>query len=856
MRSSELFPFVFRWDSAPEGVADFRFLLHTPAGVYGHVRPAPDGHYYLNRQRMRFFGVNLTAGSCFPPKSEAPKIAERLARAGINCVRWHHMDSTWSQPSLIDYSKGNSLILNPEALDRMDFFFAELKKRGIYSNINLVVGRRFFSADGLPKEIDQVEDVKHQHGIGFFYAPLIELQKQFARQLLTHRNPYTGQTYAEDPAVAFVEINNENGALQSWFLGVYDAMPAVFQDDLQRQWNEWLLNKYRETARLRRAWGERSEPLGESLLQNANFERGLDAWTLEQHAGAEATAELVEGALRIQIRRAGSAGWHVQFNQAGLRVEQEKLYTVRFEARADTPREIQVSISMAHEPWRALGGTHRVTLTPEWRTYELAIVVQQADENARLLFTEMGTQQGEVWLRNLSLQPGGTLRVLPEGDVLVRKQVPLVWRRQWGGYSDTIQRDWLQFVRQMEGTYWQTLTQFLKKELGVRCIVMGTIVGCSVPSLMRELDTVDTHAYWQHPEFPNQPWSGTDWFVRNLPMVNTGAGTLSGLAVKRSAIKPFTVSEYDHPAPNQFCAEGVLMLSAYAALQDWDGIFFYTYNHRNTDLDAQRITGFFDYDQHPIKWGLLRAGAALFLRGDVRRARQLVVALLTPDQEIEALRESWGWRLTDGGDAGLDGRLAFQHRVGVATVPAQIAPSAIRPEQAKLNPKRYESDTGEVIWAGFEEQRGVVYTRTRKSKIAVGFLEGRTLNMGEGYNLKCVKAPLGGFGAFAFTIVAEKPDLKALVTVASYAENTGWGWRDLGESRVTLRDEWGRAPTLVATPTLELTLPVSTDRLQVWILDAEGRRVSQVRPKSAGKGQSVVTFSPDHRTMWYEIVIR
>lgn len=856
MRSSELFPFVFRWYSAPEGIADFRFLLHTPAGVHGHVRPAPDGHYYLNRQRMRFFGINLTAGACFPQKSDAPQIAERLARAGINCVRWHHMDSTWSQPSLIDYSKGNSLSLNPDALDRMDFFFAELKKRGIYSNINLVVGRRFFSADGLPQEIDQVGDVKHQHGIGFFYAPLIELQKQFARQLLTHRNPYTGQTYAEDPAVAFVEINNENGALQSWFLGVYDAMPAVFQDDLQRQWNEWLLNKYRETARLRLSWGERSEPLGESLLQNGNFQQGLEAWTLEQHAGAEATAELVEGALRIQIRRTGSAGWHVQFNQAGLRVAQGQLYTVRFEARTDAPREIQVSISMAHEPWQALGGTHRVTLTPEWRTYELTIVVNQSDAQARLLFSEMGTQKGEVWLRNLSLQQGGTLRLLPEGDVLLRKQVPLVWRRQWGGYSEAIQRDWLQFLRQREGAYWQALAQFLKKEVGVRCIVMGTIVGCSVPSLMRELDTVDAHAYWQHPEFPNQAWSATDWFVRNLPMVNSGAGTLSGLAVKRSAIKPFTVTEYDHPAPNPFCAEGILMLSAYAALQDWDGIFFYTYSHRNTDLDAQRLTGFFDYDQHPVKWGFLRAGAALFLRGDVGRARQLVTALLTLDQEIEALRGSWGWRLTDGGDAGLDGRLAFQHRVAVATTPAQIPPSAIRPEQAKLNPNRYESDTGEVIWAGFDEQRGVVYTRTRKSKIAVGFLEGRTLNLSEGYYLKCLKAPLGGFGAFAFTVVTDKPELKALVTVASYAENTGWGWRELGESRVTLRDEWGRAPTLLATPTLELTLPVSPDRLQVWILDAEGKRVSQVRPKAGGPGRSVVTFSPEHRTMWYEIVIR
>ncbi len=856
MQKDRLFPFVFRWDSAPEGVADFRFLLHTPAGVYGPVRPAPDGHYYLNRQRMRFFGINLAAGACFPAKSDAPKIAERLARVGINCVRWHHMDSTWSQPSLIDYGKNSSLNLDSEALDRMDFFFAELKKRGIYSNINLVVGRRFFSTDGLPKEIDEVDDVKHQHGIGFFYAPLLELQKRFARQLLTHRNPYTGLTYAEDPAVAFVEINNENGALQSWFSGVYDRMPALFQEDLQRQWNEWLQSKYREPARLRRAWGERGEPLGESLLQNGNFERELESWVVEQHADAQAEASAEEGALHIRIRQTSYAGWHVQFHQPKLRIEKDKLYTIRFSARADTPRTITVSLSMAHEPWEALGGTHQVALTPEWREYELVVLTHQADENARLLFSDMGTQGGEVWFRTISLQPGGALRVLKSDEEFTRKQIPIVLRREWGRYPEAVQRDWLQFVREMEGNYWQTLTQYLKKELGVRSMVIGTIVGCSVPSLMRELDTVDTHAYWQHPEFPNQPWSGTDWFVRNLPMVNSGAGTLAGLAVKRAAVKPFTVTEYDHATPNQFCAEGVLMLSAYAALQDWDGIFFYTYSHRNTEHDAQRITGFFDYDQHPVKWGLLRAGSALFLRGDVKRARQLIVALLTPEQEISALRSSWAWRLVDGNDAELDGRLAFQHRIAVATSRGQIGPSAIRPDQAKLNPQRYESDTGEVIWAGFNEQKGVVYTRTPKSKIAVGFLEGRTLNMGDGYQLKCLQAPLGGFGAFALTVVSDSPEFKALITVVSYAENTDWGWRDLGDSRVTVRNEWGRAPTLVATPTLELTIPVSTDRLQVWILDADGKRVRQLRPKAVNRSQALVTFEPEHRTMWYELVIR
>ena len=64
-----------------------------------------------------------------------------------------------------------------------------------------------------------------RHMVGFYDPKMIELQKEFARTLLTHRNTVTGLTYAEDPAVAFVEINNEYGLIRSWCDGRLDSMP-------------------------------------------------------------------------------------------------------------------------------------------------------------------------------------------------------------------------------------------------------------------------------------------------------------------------------------------------------------------------------------------------------------------------------------------------------------------------------------------------------------------------------------------------------------------------------------------------------------------------------------------------------
>ncbi|MER3403334.1 MAG: hypothetical protein C4337_08630 [Armatimonadota bacterium] len=90
--------------------------------------------------------------------------------------------------------------------------------------------------------------------------------------------------------------------------------------------------------------------------------------------------------------------------------------------------------------------------------------------------------------------------------------------------------------------------RFLNETLQVKGVVFGTIVRCSTPDLMVELDAIDTHGYWQHPEFPNQPWSATEWFVRNLPMVNSGGGTLTHLATCRLLFRTFNVTEYNHPA--------------------------------------------------------------------------------------------------------------------------------------------------------------------------------------------------------------------------------------------------------------------------------------------------------------------
>ncbi len=61
---------------------------------------------------------------------------------------------------------------------------------------------------------------------------------------MTPTNPFTGLSLAQDPAVAFVEILNENGLIQKWYDGGLDRLPEPYAGQLRAKWIRWLAQRY------------------------------------------------------------------------------------------------------------------------------------------------------------------------------------------------------------------------------------------------------------------------------------------------------------------------------------------------------------------------------------------------------------------------------------------------------------------------------------------------------------------------------------------------------------------------------------------------------------------------------------
>ncbi|MGD8238504.1 MAG: hypothetical protein PVH68_08140, partial [Armatimonadota bacterium] len=361
----------------------------------------------------------------------------------------------------------------------------------------------------------------------------------------------------------------------------------------------------------------------------------------------------------------------------------------------------------------------------------------------------------------------------------------------------------------------------------------------------------DAHAYWHHPWVPGRAWDSNDWWVTNESMVSAKGGTLPSLAARRVAGYPYTISEYNHPAPNTYSSEAYLLLAAYGALQDWDGIFSFAYCH-NDQWDVQRIASYFDIKSHPTKLVTLPAAAALFRRPDVARARRQTVATTNPRASVAAglNNPASGSYATSYGvspEAALIRRLAVRLTDG----PVKLAGPAKGADQDSL----YVSDTGELTWDGRDPEHARVLIDAANSKAVIGFCDGESFELGD--VTIAVGATMQGWAAITATAVDARGFRRAgriLITATGHAENPGWGWEQEGK-RVTVRRNWGEAPSMVEGIPAEILLPIAAERIEAHVLDERGQR-RHALPVRARNGRAAIAIGPEHRSLWYEVLIR
>lgn len=846
----ELFPFVISYDG-PQNATSMAHLLDAPAGNGGFLR-VENGHFVNSKGRVRLHATNLTGPANFPTHEEADLLAERLARFGLNCVRLHYFDSAYGTflfdplPGIVEENEKTQKILSAKQRDRQDYLIAALKKRGIYVNMNLHVARFWDERDGFVKGGPWANK-----GTDNFEPRMIDEQKKYARELLTHVNPYTGLAYVEEPAVAVIEINNENALWQNYRGGAMDSLPKPYADELQRQWNVWLSKKYGSTQALKDVWKTEEIVLHDEQIPEGKFTEPIKfdgkTWQLLQRQPKSASVESANGVLTLKVSASGEMFPKIHRR---VKVKKNQVYTLSFRIRrldGQGTAEVGTAVADSVEGWRSLGLLTRYQVGREWKTLTFPIYASEDSDEAQVQITRFAV--GSYEIADLSFQSGA--KGFELSGSLEEKTIPILKSRDFA--PPQLHTDFAGFLNDTEFAYWNGMRDFIHDELHAPQPISGTQLNYSPSFVQASLDYVDHHAYWLHPSVC------ANWEIGNRPMVNSSWNCVSSMAAQRVAGKPFTVSEYNHPFPNYYGAEGQPMLRAYGAFQDWDGVFEYTYNH-NPDFQPQKNTYFFSMICRTDVLAHIPACAAIFLRGDVQKAKECVTASFTTQDELDRIARRQTVSIGIG-NQGLDASLALLHQTQVQLHAAESGVNGPDTESGAVAARKglFVSDTGELVWDLRTPGKGVFLIKSPNTKLFTGFPEGKTFDLADGVTLSVGETRLGwatisltsrnaqGFGKNGASSI--------LLTATGFCGNQGQTVEERPDSKIHF-NSWGEGPVVAEGIPAAVALPAKPENVRVYALNPHGDRLEAAIPVTAdANGNASFRIDPKYRTIWYEIEV-
>jgi len=240
-------------DTFQETPLDLSYLNEDIAGQSGYVRRNGSTFELGNGETVRFWAVNAGPDVIKQGKESIEYLAKRLAKNGVNMVRIHG--------DILDSNSNDLSKIDENLLDKIHYFTYAMKQEGIYVNLSYYFPLWINMKPEYGFEGYETIGNKHPFALLMFNEDFQQIYKQWAKKLLLTNNPYTGIPLAKDTAVAIVEIQNEDNYL-FWTFG-RNNIPEVQMNKLEKEFGNWLIEKYGSLTNAVTEWGAGSEQAGD-----------------------------------------------------------------------------------------------------------------------------------------------------------------------------------------------------------------------------------------------------------------------------------------------------------------------------------------------------------------------------------------------------------------------------------------------------------------------------------------------------------------------------------------------------------------------------------------------------------------
>jgi hypothetical protein len=250
------------WDFRPgqdqfsdAALLDLSVLNEDTAGEAGFIRRSEDGAGFVlgDGEPIRFWAVNTYVAN--QGMAELREHARFLAKRGVNMVRFHGQIPQAGQDA------GPLEAIDESERDRLWQLVAAMRDEGIYVTFSL------YYPHAIREEVAQrwqvPEDSAGLTGMIYFDPVLQEAYKGWLRETLLSLNPHTGLALRDDPALAIIQMQNEDSLL-FWTFNSIQGREARLLGAL---FGRFLEEKYGSLAAAREAWDDATalSPIGDMV---------------------------------------------------------------------------------------------------------------------------------------------------------------------------------------------------------------------------------------------------------------------------------------------------------------------------------------------------------------------------------------------------------------------------------------------------------------------------------------------------------------------------------------------------------------------------------------------------------------
>jgi hypothetical protein len=237
-------------DNFAEAALDLRFLNEEIAGQNGFIKLSADGKSFVteNGKPVRFWAINGASISEELTDAQLAYYARFLAKMGVNIIRFHGNISP----------KAGATSLSEVNMDEVRAIWrtvAAMKKEGIYTVISPFWGGYM---DPIPASwgLGEYTGEGHMWALMYFSEPVKTAYKEWVRVLYTQINPLTGIALKDEPAVALIQIKNEDSVL-FWTIG---GIKPNHKATIEQAFHAWLVKKYGTIQGAYTAWSNETLP--------------------------------------------------------------------------------------------------------------------------------------------------------------------------------------------------------------------------------------------------------------------------------------------------------------------------------------------------------------------------------------------------------------------------------------------------------------------------------------------------------------------------------------------------------------------------------------------------------------------